>query len=106
MRGGRRPPARGGAGRAGAPPPPPLVLSDTWPHGTAESMRELYDALAESDGDAIVVVGALSDVALQAVMIAASRAGGGVYATRRSAFRGLDEPSFVLRRAEALSLLP
>ncbi|HLA89887.1 MAG TPA: exopolysaccharide biosynthesis polyprenyl glycosylphosphotransferase [Gemmatimonadaceae bacterium] len=93
------------AERSGGPPLPTLVLSDTWPHGTAESMRELYDALAESDGDAIVVVGALSDAALQAVMIAASSAGVSVYATRRSAFRGLDEPSFVLRRAEPLSVL-
>ena len=86
-------------------PPPTLVLSDTWPHGTAESMRELYATLAESDADAIVVVGALSDAALQAVMIAASSAGATVYATRREAFRELDEPSFVLRRAEPLSLL-
>ena len=87
------------------PPPPALVLSGTWPHGTTESMRELYDALAEFDADAIVVVGALSDAALQAVMIAASSAGASVYATRRNAFRGLDEPSFVLRRAEPLSVL-
>ena len=87
------------------PPPPTLVLSDTWPHGTAESMREMYDALAASDADAIILVGALSDAALQAVMIAASSAGASVYATRRSAFRALDEPSFVLRRAEPLSVL-
>lgn len=87
------------------PRPPRLVLSDTWPHGTAESMRELYDALAGSDADAVIVVGALSDAALQAVMIAASSAGASVYATRRSAFRELDEPSFVLRRAEPLSVL-
>jgi len=86
-------------------PPPTLILSDTWPHGTAESMREMYEALAGSDADAIIVVGALSDAALQAVMIAASSAGASVYATRRSAFRLLDEPSFVLRRAEPLSVL-
>lgn len=87
------------------PPPPTFILSDTWPHGTAESMREMYDALAAHDADAIIVVGALSDAALQSVMIAASSAGASVYATRRSAFRALDEPSFVLRRAEPLSVL-
>lgn len=87
------------------PPSPTLVLSDTWPHGTAEGMRELYESLAVHDADAIILVGALTDAALQAVMIAASSAGASVYALRRSAFRGLDEPSFVLRRAEPLSLL-
>jgi lipopolysaccharide/colanic/teichoic acid biosynthesis glycosyltransferase len=68
-------------------------------------MRELYEALAESSADAIVLVGSVSDAALQAVMIAASSAGASVYATRRSAFRQLDEPSFVLRHAEPLALL-
>ena len=68
-------------------------------------MRELYTALSEWDADAIVLVGALSDAALQAVMIAASSAGASVYATRRAAFRQLDEPSFVLRRAEPIAVL-
>jgi exopolysaccharide biosynthesis polyprenyl glycosylphosphotransferase len=86
-------------------PTPTFVLSHTWPVGTAESMRELYTALAEWDADAIVLVGALSDEALQAVMIAASSAGASVYATRRAAFRQLDEPSFVLRRAEPIAVL-
>lgn len=86
-------------------PTPTFVLSNTWPDGTAESMRELYTALADWDADAIVLVGALSDGALQAVMIAASSAGASVYATRRSAFRQLDEPSFVLRRAEPIAVL-
>jgi exopolysaccharide biosynthesis polyprenyl glycosylphosphotransferase len=86
-------------------PTPTFVLSNTWPDGTAESMRELYTALAEWDADAIVLVGALSDAALQAVMIGASSAGASVYATRRSAFRQLDEPSFVLRRAEPIAVL-
>lgn len=93
------------ADRPNRPASPTFVLSDTWPHGTTDSMRELYDVLADSDADTIILVGALSDTALQAVMIAASSAGASVYATRRSAFRGLDEPSFVLRRAEPLSLL-
>ncbi len=84
---------------------PMFEISDSWPQGTTESMREMYDALAESDADTIVLVGALSDAALQAVMIAASSAGASVYATRRAAFRELNEPSFVLRRAEPLSLL-
>ncbi len=86
-------------------PSPTFVLSGTWPDGTAESMRELYSALAEWDADAIVLVGSLSDAALQAVMIAASSAGASVYATRRAAFRQLDEPSFVLRRAEPIAVL-
>ncbi len=86
-------------------PIPTFVLSDTWPDGTAESMRELYTALAEWDADAIVLVGPLSDAALQAVMIAASSAGSSVYATRRAAFWQFDEPSFVLRRAEPIAVL-
>lgn len=86
-------------------PTPTFVLSESWPDGTAESMRELYSALADWDADAIVLVGALSDAALQAVMIASSSAGASVYATRREAFRQLDEPSFVLRRAEPIAVL-
>jgi exopolysaccharide biosynthesis polyprenyl glycosylphosphotransferase len=84
---------------------PTFILSDSWPEGTAESMRELYTALADWDADAIVLVGAVGDAALQAVMIAASSAGASVYATRRAAFRQLDEPSFVLRRAEPIAVL-
>ena len=80
---------------------PTFVLSASWPNGTTESMRELYTALAEWDADAIVLVGPVTDPALQAVMIDASSAGASVYATRREAFRQLDEPSFVLRRARS-----
>ncbi len=97
--------ARRTDGPSDSSPTPTFVLSPSWPDGTAESMRELYTALAEWDADAIVLVGALSDGALQAVMIAASSAGASVYATRRSAFQQLDEPSFVLRRAEAIAVL-
>ncbi|MGH7655761.1 MAG: exopolysaccharide biosynthesis polyprenyl glycosylphosphotransferase [Gemmatimonadaceae bacterium] len=86
-------------------PTPTFILSDSWPDGTAESMRELYSALADWDADAIVLVGAVGDAALQAVMIASSSAGASVYATRRAAFRQLDEPSFVLRRAEPIAVL-
>lgn len=85
--------------------PPTFVLQPSWPTEGADSMRELYEALADSSADAIVLVGTVSDAALQAVMIAASSAGASVYATRRAAFRKLDEPSFVLRRAEPLALL-
>ncbi|MBI3568283.1 MAG: exopolysaccharide biosynthesis polyprenyl glycosylphosphotransferase [Gemmatimonadetes bacterium] len=94
--------ARSEGGRAEAPVFP---LSETWPAGTQESMRELYDAMADSAADTVVLVGSLSDAALQAVMIASSSAGASVYATRREAFRELNEPSFVLRRAQPLSLL-
>jgi exopolysaccharide biosynthesis polyprenyl glycosylphosphotransferase len=92
-------------GSADAAPTPTFTLSDSWPDGTAESMRELYSALADWDADAIVLVGPLSDAALQAVMIAGSSAGASVYATRRAAFRQLDEPSFVLRHAEPVAVL-
>ncbi len=84
---------------------PTFVLAPSWPIDTADSLRDLYEAIAESATDAIVVVGVVSDSALQAVMIAASSAGVSVYATRREAFRRLDELSFVLRRAEPLALL-
>ena len=84
---------------------PTFLLSPSWPTATADSMRELYERLADSAADAIVVVGSVSEAALQAVMIAASSAGVSVYASRRAAFRQLDEPSFVLRRAEPLALL-
>jgi exopolysaccharide biosynthesis polyprenyl glycosylphosphotransferase len=85
--------------------PASYELSPRWGEPGAEGMPELYDRIAESNADAIVLVGPISDVALQSVMIAASSAGARVYATRREAFRKLDEPSFVLRRWEPLMLL-
>ena len=90
---------------SGRTPMPVFVLTDELPMGLSERTHDLYDALAESDADTIILVGTLSDAALQSVMITASSAGASVYATRRAAFRELDEPSFVLRRAEPLSLL-
>ncbi len=84
---------------------PIFPISESWPSGTRESMQALYDAMADSAADTVVLVGALRDEALQAVMIASSSAGASVYATRREAFRQLNEPSFVLRRAQPLSLL-
>jgi exopolysaccharide biosynthesis polyprenyl glycosylphosphotransferase len=90
---------------SGRTPMPVFVLADALPMGNSERTHDLYDALLESDADTIILVGTLSDAALQSVMITASSAGASVYATRRAAFRGLDEPSFVLRRAEPLSLL-
>src|SRR5262249_47821876 len=86
-------------------PVPVFGLSPTWPTETTESMRDLYDAMAESRADAIVLVGALSDAALQAVMVAAWGAGAGGHARGGGAFRALDEPSFVLRRAEPMAVL-
>jgi len=80
-------------------------LSPQWGEPGAEGMPELYDRLADSSAESLVLVGPVSDVALQSVMIAASSAGARVYATRREAFRKLDEPSFVLRRSEPLMLL-
>ncbi len=80
-------------------------LAPHWGEVGNEGMSHLYDRIAESNADALVLVGAVSDVALQSVMIAASSAGARVYATRREAFRKFDEPSFVLRRSEPLMLL-
>lgn len=91
--------------RTGGAVPAFLRLSATWPNGTAESLQELYEALAENEADAIVLVGPVSDAALQSLLIAGSSSGCRVFATRRRAFQKLDEPSFLLRRAEPLALL-
>jgi exopolysaccharide biosynthesis polyprenyl glycosylphosphotransferase len=87
------------------PGPRPFVIGPDWPGTAADGMRELSSALGDADADAVVLVGPLSDTALQAVMIGAASAGATVYASRRAAFRELDEPSFVLRRSEPLALL-
>ncbi|MDQ8164666.1 MAG: sugar transferase [Gemmatimonadota bacterium] len=87
------------------PRPRAFVLDPAWPATATEGMRSLAAALADADADAVVLVGPVSDTALQAVMIAAASAGATVYASRRSAFYDMDEPSFVLRRTERLSLL-
>ncbi len=85
--------------------PATYELDARWGEPGSEGMPQLYDRIADCNADAIVLVGPATDVALQSVMIAASSAGARVYATRREAFRQLDEPSFVLRRAEPLMLL-
>lgn len=80
-------------------------ITDAWPSDAPGGVGDLYDALAATHADAIVLVGPLGDAALQSLMIAASSAGCRVFATRRRAFQRLDEPSFLLRRAEPLALL-
>ncbi len=85
--------------------PATYELFERWGETGLEGTQQLYDRLAESNADSVVLVGPVTDIALQSVMIAASSAGARVYATRREAFRQLDEPSFVLRRAEPLMLL-
>jgi exopolysaccharide biosynthesis polyprenyl glycosylphosphotransferase len=80
-------------------------IADDWPGETQGSPNELYDALSTAHADAVVLVGPVGDRALQGLMIAASSAGCRLFATRRRAFQRLDEPSFLLRRAEPLALL-
>ncbi len=87
------------------PRPRAFILDPDWPATATDGMRSLAAALGDADADAVVLVGPVSDKALQAVMIGAASAGATVYASRRSAFYELDEPSFVLRRTERLSLL-
>jgi exopolysaccharide biosynthesis polyprenyl glycosylphosphotransferase len=87
------------------PRPRAYVIDRAWPQTAAEGMRQLSTALSDADADAVVVVGPVSDTALQAVIIGAASAGATVYASRRAAFHELDEPSFVLRRTDRLSLL-
>ncbi|MEK6611373.1 MAG: exopolysaccharide biosynthesis polyprenyl glycosylphosphotransferase [Gemmatimonadota bacterium] len=85
--------------------PATYELTARWGEPGSDGMQELYDRIAELHADALVLVGAVSDQALQSVMIAASNAGARVYATRREVFRKFDEPTFLLRRAEPLMLL-
>jgi len=80
-------------------------ISPDWPTDTAGGPGELFEALTVTRADAVLLVGPLGDAALQSLMIAASSAGCRVFATRRRAFQQLDEPSFLLRRAEPLALL-
>jgi len=82
-----------------------FVITDAWPSDAPGGAGDLYEALSNQSADAVVLVGQLGDVALQSMMIAASSAGCRVFATRRRAFQRLDEPSFLLRRAEPLALL-
>lgn len=93
------------AGNEGRAMPATYELGAEWGKPGGEGMQQLYDHIADAHADSLVLVGAVSDEALQSVMIAASSAGARVYATRREAFRTFDEPTFVLRRAEALTLL-
>jgi exopolysaccharide biosynthesis polyprenyl glycosylphosphotransferase len=87
------------------PMPRGYAIEPAWPATAADGMREVSAALGDAQADAVVLVGPLSDAALQAVIIGAASAGATVYASRRTAFQDLDEPTFVLRRTGRLSLL-
>lgn len=80
-------------------------VSDEWPADAPSGMGGLYEALSQRSADAVVLVGPLADGALQSLIIASTSAGCRVFATRRRAFQRLDEPSFLLRRAEPLAML-
>ena len=82
-----------------------FAISPEWPGDTQGGPGELYEALMVTRADAVLLVGQVGDAALQSLMIASSSAGCRVFATRRRAFQQLDEPSFLLRRAEPLALL-
>ncbi len=90
---------------SGATLPVRYVIDESWPASVTEGIRQLATAAADANADAVVLVGPVSDAALQAVIIGGASAGATVYASRRAAFRQLDETSFVLRRSEPLSLL-
>lgn len=87
------------------PRPRACAIDDAWPATAADGMREIAGALGDAEADAVVLVGPVSDAALQAVLVGAASAGATVYASRRAAFYDLDEPTFVLRRSDRLSLL-
>lgn len=91
--------------RDGAAIPVRRVIGPSWPATGAEGIREVATELAKAEMDAVVLVGSVSDTALQAVIVGAASAGATVYASRRSVFRQLEDSSFLLRRSEPLALL-
>lgn len=80
-------------------------ISPEWPGDTHSDWQALYEEVHRSRADAIILVGPLSDAALQSALIAGSSAGCRVFGLRRRPLRELNNPTLMRRGEGPISLL-
>ena len=87
------------------PPPAAYVLEPEWPGDDKEGWHHLYEEVHRSRADAIILVGPLTDAALQSVLIAGSSAGCRVFGLRRRPLREMNNPTLIRRGEGPIALL-
>jgi exopolysaccharide biosynthesis polyprenyl glycosylphosphotransferase len=90
---------------ANIPSPPAYEIPPDWPGDQHEGWHTLYEEVHRSRADAIILVGPLSDAALQNVLIAGSSAGCRVFGLRRQPLREMNNPTLIRRGEGPISLL-
>ncbi|MDB4915650.1 MAG: hypothetical protein JWM95_3294, partial [Gemmatimonadetes bacterium] len=88
------------AGRPGV-----YEISPEWPGNEHEGWQTLYEEVHRSRADAIILVGPLSDAALQNALIAGSSAGCRVFGLRRRPLREMNNPTLIRRGEGPIALL-
>ncbi|HEV7993861.1 MAG TPA: sugar transferase [Gemmatimonadaceae bacterium] len=86
-------------------PPAVYELEPAWPGDQQEGWHKLYEEVHRSHADAIILVGPLTDEALQNVLIAGSSAGCRVFGLRRRPLREMNNPTLIRRGEGPISLL-
>ena len=87
------------------PPPSAYEIDPEWPGDHQEGWHTLYEEVHRSRADAIILVGPLSDAALQNVLIAGSSAGCRVFGLRRRPLREMNNPTLIRRGEGPIALL-
>ncbi|CAN5310949.1 hypothetical protein BH09GEM1_BH09GEM1_18700 [soil metagenome] len=80
-------------------------ISPEWPGDAHAGWQTLYEEVHRSRADAIILVGPLSDAALQNALIAGSSAGCRVFGLRRRPLRELNNPTLMRRGEGPIALL-
>lgn len=88
-----------------AAPPSVYEIDPEWPGEEQEGWQVLYEEVHRSRADAIILVGPLSDAALQNVLIAGSSAGCRVFGLRRRPLREMNNPTLIRRGEGPIALL-
>ena len=88
-----------------APPPAVYEIDPEWPGDQQEGWHALYEEVHNARADAIILIGPLSDAALQNVLIAGSSAGCRVFGLRRRPLREMNNPTLIRRGEGPISLL-
>ncbi len=86
-------------------PPAVYEIDPEWPGDQQEGWHTLYEEVHNSRADAIILVGPLSDAALQNVLIAGSSAGCRVFGLRRRPLREMNNPTLIRRGEGPIALL-
>ncbi len=87
------------------PRPSSYEIAADWPTDLQVSWQQLYEEIDLAKADAIILVGPLTDDALQTALIAGSSAGCRVYGLRRRPLREMNNPTLIRRGEGPIALL-